>query len=326
MDIFTHWFITYLINFAFQTLKFNEYAMVFGILVGILPDFDVILYPIGKRYPTWRHRGASHSIFIITLETLILAFIFAPIINVPVGPLFLIGLISGLGHICLDTLTTIGIPVFWPLSKKEVHLDLERAINPYFMGISIFFIVFLFQLRGWFPYSIYLLLINIITASFILYYMMKLIIKTYIQIKYSTQDFKIKAIPTAGIFKWYLVGKKEDGGVLRLKYCRYNLLIKEKPKFRYFSCNCLKPAKLPLNSIENAMAYTYHLLEVKSFISKFKYPLAEAEQKNTDKEWTVFWFPLELMGLNRAMAIKVDINSEGEYKTKHAYFKKYSNI
>jgi inner membrane protein len=327
MDIFTHWFFTYLITFGAQTLRINEYAMVFGIVLGIIPDFDILWYPIGRKFPIWRHRGASHSILFIIIETMILSFIFAPIINVNFVVLFVIGLFSGLGHICLDVLTTIGIPVFWPFSKRGIHLDLERAINPYFMGVSIFMIIFLFQLRAIrFDYSIYLILINVIIASIILYYLSKLIIKLYIQSKHSTINFKIRAIPTAGLFNWYLVGKNVDTGKFRLKYCRYNMIRDKFPNFRYFSCDLSLSTKPPLDTTEKAKAYTYNLAEVRSFIEKFKYPLAEVEQNKTGEQWTVFWFPLELMGLNRAMAIQVDIKADGAYKTKNAFFRKYTNI
>jgi inner membrane protein len=309
------------------TLKFSEFAMVFGIVMGAIPDVDIISYPIGKKYPIWRHRGGSHSIFFIVVASIILAIIFAPIIKVDLLILIMIGIISGLGHICLDTVTTIGIPLFWPFSKKEVHLDLERAINPYFMGISLFLIFFLFQLRAInFNYQIYLTLINIIFISILIYYFSKLLLKLTIQYKFSTPTFKIIAIPTAGIFKWYLVGKKIDKGTIRLKYCRYNILKRLLPKFRYFSCNCSKNISPPLDNDEKAKTYTYNLKEVRSFIRRFKYPLAEVVENNTGHHWTVFWFPLELMGLNRAMAIRVDIDQNGDYKTKHSFFRKYSNI
>jgi hypothetical protein len=188
-------------------------------------------------------------------------------------------------------------------------------------------IIFLFQLRAIkFDYSIYLVLINLIIASIIFYYISKLLIKLYIQSKHSTLNFKIKAIPTAGLFKWYLAAKNVDTGKFRLKYCRYNLIKDKTPKFRYFSCDHLVSTKPPLDSTEKAKAYTYNLAEVKSFIAKFKYPLAEVEQNQTGDHWTVFWFPLELMGLNRAMAIQVDIDADGVYKTKNAFFRKYTNI
>jgi hypothetical protein len=128
------------------------------------------------------------------------------------------------------------------------------------------------------------------------------------------------------LFKWYLVGKKNDNGKMTLKYCRFNLIKNKKPTFRYFSCSYDNSTKPPLDNLEKAKAYTYNIDEVKSFIKKFKYPLAEVVENNSEHNWTVFWFPLELMGLDRAMAIRVDINSNGEYKTKHAYFKKYSDI
>jgi inner membrane protein len=327
MDIFTHMFFAYLINFGIGTLKYNEYAMVFGIALGVISDFDVLWYPIGLRYSIARHRGISHSITFIVIATIILAAIFAPIINVDFFVLCLIGILSGLSHLCLDVLTTIGIPVFWPFSKSEVHLDLERAINPYFLGISIFLIIFLFQLRAIrFNYQIYLQLITIITASIIFYYIAKLILKLYMQISYSTPEFKIRGLPTAGLFKWFLVGRKIEDGNIRLKYCKYNLLSGHKPKFWFFSHSASNNARPPLDSIEKAKAYTFNLKEVKKFIAKFKYPLAEVLSGQAGRKWTVYWFPLELMGLNRAFAIKIELDADGKYSTKHAYFWKFDKI
>ena len=327
MDIFTHMFFTYLINFGIGSLKYNEYAMVFGIAMGVIPDFDVLWFPVGQRYSIARHRGVSHSITFIVVATIILALIFAPIIKVDFLALCLIGIISGLSHICLDVLTTIGIPVFWPFTKHEVHLDLERAINPYFMGLSIFLIFFLFQLRVIrFNYQIFLQLITIITVSIILYYAAKLILKFYIQSQFSTQEFKIKALPTAGFYNWYLVGKNIEKDEMKLKYCKYNLLSPYKPRFRYFSCICSKNTELPLDSKEKAKTYTYNLKEVKKFIDKFKYPVAEVLKNPTGHNWTVFWFPLELMSLNRAMAVRIDLDNDGKYQAKHAFFWKYAKI
>ncbi len=329
MDIFTHMFFTYLINFGIGSLKYNEYAMVFGVVLGILPDFDMLWMPVSWKYPIARHRGLSHSILFLVIVTAVLAAIIGPIINVSFFALFLIGLLSGLGHLCLDVLTTIGIPVFWPFSKREVSLGLERAINPYFIGISIFFIFFLFQLRAIkFDYSIYLLIITVLAAGIILYYLVKLIIKLYIHASHSTPEFKILALPTAGLFKWLLVGRNVKDDIMKLKYGKYNLLSGHLPKFRYFSCICSSDLRAPLNNSEKAKAYTYNLKEVQSFIKKFKYPLAEVvkNRKGASHYWTVFWFPLELIGLNRAMAIRVDLDIDGKYHTKHAFFKKITEM
>ena len=327
MDILTHMFFTYLINFGIGSLQYNEYAMVFGIILGVIPDFDVLWFPIGWKYSIARHRGVSHSILFIVITTVILAAIFAPIINVNFIVLCVIGIISGLSHICMDVLTTIGIPVFWPFSKRELHLDLERAINPYFLGISIFFIFFLFQLRAIrFNYQIYLQLITVITITIILYYLGKLILKSYLQVLTSTPQFRIRALPTAGFFKWFLVGKNTENGIMKLKYCRYNLLNRYMPRFRYFSFRYTQASELPLNDVEKAKIYTYHLKEVKKFISKFKYPLAEVLKQPSGDGWIVFWFPIELMGLDRAMAMRVDIDYDGKYQAKHAFFWKFDKI
>jgi membrane-bound metal-dependent hydrolase YbcI (DUF457 family) len=327
MDILTHMFFAYLINFGIGSLKYNEYAMVFGIALGMIPDIDVLWFPLGWKYSSARHRGGSHSVTFIIIATIVLAAIFAPIIHVDFLALCLIGIISGLSHISLDAITTIGIPVFWPFSKHEIHLDLERAINPYFMGISVFFIFFLFQLRAIrYNYTIFLQLIALITISIFLYFLAKLILKIYIHIAFSTPSFKVKALPTAGLYKWLLVAKSVNNEIMRLKYCKYNLLDRHPPKFRIFSCNYNNNTEPPLDSAEKVKSYSFHLKEVNDFIKKFKYPLAQVLKKHKGQGWTVLWFPLELMSLNRVIAIRIDLDINGSYKTKHAFFWKYSKI
>ena len=327
MDILTHMFFTYLINFGIGSLKYNEYAMVFGIALGMIPDLDVLMFPLGWKYSSARHRGASHSVFFIIIASIILAAIFAPIIKVDFLALCAIGMISGLSHISLDAITTIGIPVFWPFSKRELHLDLERAINPYFMGISVFLIFFLFQLRAIsYNYTIFLQIIGVLTTSIILYYFVKLTLKIHLQIKFSTPNFRVNALPTAGLFKWFLVAKKSDGSNMKIKYCRFNLLARIKPKFRFFSCLFSNKTEPPLDSKEKVLSYSFNLKEVNDFIRKFKYPLAHVLEKKIDNSWTVFWFPLELMSLNRVIAIRVDLDRNGGYKSKHAFFWKYAEI
>ena len=326
MDIFTHMFFTYLINFGIGTLRFNEYAMVFGIMIGILPDFDVIWFPLGWKYPIARHRGISHSIVFIMISTMVLAAFVGPIIGVNYIVLCVIGFISGLSHICFDALTTIGIPAFWPFSKRELGLGLERAINPNFKAVSIFFIIFLFYLRGiGFDYAIYLQIINIIFISIILYYLAKFILKAHLKFTYSTPYFKLRALPTAGLFKWFLVAKRAHNKAFTIKYCRYNTLSKYRPRFRLFSYSPTA-ATPPLDDKEKVKSYTYNLKKVQSFIKRFKYPLAEVIKNRTGYKWTVFWFPVELMGMNRAMAIRVDLDPDGKYKTKFAFFKKVAKI
>ena len=81
-----------------------------------------------------------------------------------------------------------------------------------------------------------------------------------------------------------------------------------------------------MDNTEKIKTYTFHLKEVKKFIEKFKYPIAEVVRNPTGHDWTVYWFPLELMSLNRAFAIRVDIDTDGKYQVKHAFFWKVNKI
>lgn len=86
---------------------FPKYAII-GIMASTIPDIDTIL--------KLRHRTFTHSFIAMAGST-----VFVTAIN------FYVGIIFGLNyliHLLLDSLTNMGVPLFYPYLKKPYGLKL----------------------------------------------------------------------------------------------------------------------------------------------------------------------------------------------------------
>jgi inner membrane protein len=90
-------------------------------LLSMLPDADVIGFPLGIRYEDpWGHRGASHSIVFALLVTAALTAVLRRAGFPPLRTAVTAGLVL-LSHGLLDTLTDggLGCALLWPFSDAR---------------------------------------------------------------------------------------------------------------------------------------------------------------------------------------------------------------
>ena len=233
MDLFTHIFLAYLLNFGTHELYLPLSYLPFIIPMGAIPDIDVLWSPfLGKKSPYARHRGASHSIPFVICYSLVFSIIFYYFFNLNIILFLPAAILTGLTHICCDVLTTWGVPVFWPFSKREIRFDIDRAINPYFMAFSTFNIFFLYSLSLInFNYNLYLIIIAAETLLIILYFISRVLLKLHLSKKYSIKNYQTTAIPTSGLFTWYIAAKSANQYSYKLKHGKYQFL-----KSKTFDC------------------------------------------------------------------------------------------
>lgn len=93
-------------------------ALLAGAVLGTLPDLDVLI-DYGTAIANFtQHRGFSHSLFVLTPLSLLIAWGLSrlqPKLSY-LGWLVLVGLVL-LTHPLLDTFTTYGTQLFWPLGR-----------------------------------------------------------------------------------------------------------------------------------------------------------------------------------------------------------------
>lgn len=68
------------------------------------------------------HRGACHSLLFVCTVYCIMRILLAPHLSFLTPSICLAVALGSLSHLALDFLTTMGVPWFWPLSKKKLSL------------------------------------------------------------------------------------------------------------------------------------------------------------------------------------------------------------
>lgn len=128
-----------------------------GIFIGSLfPDFDSSGSTIGRRFhvPGLKHRGISHTPLLgFAIAILIYAvFYFFKISCCPemntAGMNFAVWFFVGyLSHLFLDMLTPMGVPFFYPLYKRRVHLAKipTNSLIEHLIFIGLWVVIILFE-------------------------------------------------------------------------------------------------------------------------------------------------------------------------------------
>lgn len=108
-------------------------ALLYGAMLGTLPDLDVVIdYGDAVAQMTY-HRGFSHSVFVLTGMALLIAWLarrWRPDPRYSGRRLFLTVWLVLITHVLLDALTSYGTQLLWPLSTPPVAWSSIFIIDP----------------------------------------------------------------------------------------------------------------------------------------------------------------------------------------------------
>lgn len=140
MDFFSH-FVYGILTAILILPTENPVLITFAGFMAVLPDFDVLLLPLQRwsRSYYFVHRGGSHSLITALIVAILPALYLRMTTSINFWIAWLIGGAFYSLHLILDTLTTYRTPLLYPLSKKEIKLNIERAVNPVLMVFSMVF-------------------------------------------------------------------------------------------------------------------------------------------------------------------------------------------
>ncbi len=114
--------------------KLGNRAIIWGALLGTLPDLDIIVNPLlDTARKLAHHRGASHSLLIMFLASFLLAKPLAKLwkkqkISPQRAGTFVFLVWST--HVLIDCFTVYGTSVYWPFSETRVALNHMFIIDP----------------------------------------------------------------------------------------------------------------------------------------------------------------------------------------------------
>lgn len=114
--------------------KLGNRAMAWGLLFGTLPDLDIIANPLLDTAGRLQfHRGASHSILIMVLASLLLAKPMAKLWKrekiTPARACTFVFLVWST-HVLIDCFTVYGTSVLWPFSETRIAFNNLFIIDP----------------------------------------------------------------------------------------------------------------------------------------------------------------------------------------------------
>jgi len=108
-------------------------ALLYGAVLGTLPDLDVVIdYGDAVADMTY-HRGFSHSLLVLSLLAVVLAWLarrIRPAPNYTGMRLFLTIWLVLVTHVLLDAFTSYGTQLFWPLTMPPVAWSSVFIIDP----------------------------------------------------------------------------------------------------------------------------------------------------------------------------------------------------
>ena len=129
--------------------KVGRPAVVWGGICGLLPDLDILI-PFGDAIKNFTyHRGASHSLLVLTLLTPLIVKIILK--RHPDSARYqfrwhtLVFLVF-ITHILLDCLTVYGTQIFWPLTTPPVMWSTIFIIDPIYSIPLIFGVLAAFRM------------------------------------------------------------------------------------------------------------------------------------------------------------------------------------
>ena len=115
--------------------KVGRKALVWGAILGTLPDLDVFI-PLGSPVDDFvYHRGFSHSLFLLTALSPVFAWLITKV-HKDTKPLLnkwmLLTFVVLNGSVLLDLFTIYGTQIFWPLDTTPLAVPTLFIIDPLF--------------------------------------------------------------------------------------------------------------------------------------------------------------------------------------------------
>jgi membrane-bound metal-dependent hydrolase YbcI (DUF457 family) len=320
VDLFTHVLVAYLLTYGL--VGFQPSYLIAGALAGGLPDADILLYPLSRRWPIFRHHGITHSIFGVTVVALVGGIGFAPYLA-PGDPLvyFAVMEAAGLTHVFLDGLTHFSVPPLLPFSERKLELDADRAINFVTLVVSVFSLYLLLGVeRNHVAFPVYVATLWVLSAFFLAYFGLRLVARLWVGQLLKRQPQFAVPIPTGNPLVWLLLKEEKTDGRVRTTFARYRFGrgIVQGP-FRLDVPVDAPADPGPPRSETEALARTYGAARKASPVLDDTYHFGEAHADGAGV-WEVVWYSLEFSMFGRAAGVRVRVMPDGSMRASRSWF------
>lgn len=319
MDLLTHVLTAYLLTFGL--VGFQPAYLAAGAIAGGLPDGDILLYPISRRFTILRHHGITHSFTGITIIAAGGAVV-GPMIA-PGNPLIYFGVMwaGGAAHVLEDAFTNFSVPPFLPFSGRRVQLDADRAVNFFTLIVSSFsFYLLLGVERNHVEFALYLATVYLLMVLFVAYFALRLGLRLYLG--RTLRRFGPFQVPvaTSNPFVWLLLAETKAEGRMTTVYGRYSFFrgLTEGPREVSAPLEAGPTDVGPIADGTEALRRSYPIARKALALLDDSYHFADTEPRPGG--WAVTWYSLEFAAFGRAAAVQVVFDAAGRSTVKRAWY------
>lgn len=306
MDLISHGLLGYVIG---KGLKLDKATHVVLIVSCVAPDIDSISIIAGWEALFQFHRGITHTFLFAVLASVVITVVYA-VVTKPSqkkGLLILLVCVGGtFSHLFLDLLTPWEMAVLWPFLDDMIAYDITYFFDP------VFFVTFF--LASLFVYKknknvriIMVIAVVVVLLNFgVRYYERESAIDTV------ASGTDVMALPTIRPDKWWVVEKVVDKRgyvyhVYGVDSINARVLDETVVESQYTLHS--EPVEFPIDSPQEAVAYSRQNQKVKSYIKASRLPAAKVEY--TNGVWHVFWYDVFSQlsgGVSRGLMVTVEMN------------------
>jgi|GEM_PF-1105213 len=132
MDIITQGLLGSTAAQAGYSDKIGRKSAVYGFIIGLLPDFDIIAGLLGPWASMKFHRGPTHSFFLLTIMAVPIGILCKKLARSDLDQKHWIGMafLSLITHPVIDWFTAYGTSLWWPFSDRRLAADALSIIDP----------------------------------------------------------------------------------------------------------------------------------------------------------------------------------------------------
>jgi membrane-bound metal-dependent hydrolase YbcI (DUF457 family) len=325
MDPFSHLLLGYLLGFGIWGPGGLPYVVAAAI-AGALPDLDIALFPLSRRFPLLRHRGISHSILGVTVLAAVGCFVVPPLMARGLGPefgqgsvlTFFVALeVGGLSHVFLDSLDHWSVPIFAPFSPREYHFDVDRIVNVGSMAFTVIAYALMLYERGRVPLQLWTLTTWGLLVLVLLYFTIRIVGRWRAGVVQRREGYSA-VIPQGKPLEFVLFGEEQTAGRHRFRYARYHLLRGFISPSRVVEFPLDSPASLPVGEVSQALARSYPRALAASWALGETHHFAEV--RTSGDGFDVFWYSLEFNFWGRFAGVLAHVDaSSGAITTRNRW-------
>lgn len=132
MDLITHGLLGSTVAQAAYSSRFGKKAALYGLLIGLAPDFDIISGYWGQWASLKYHRGPTHSFILLFILAFPVGMLCRKLARSETGRSHWAGLtlLCLVTHSLIDLMTSYGTCLAWPLSDNRFAADALPIIEP----------------------------------------------------------------------------------------------------------------------------------------------------------------------------------------------------